>query len=173
MKRFFIAGALVAALGAGAYAQAGGGQPAPRKGAAGADQAGHTQPNPQPPTETSPAVPEGEVKLGSVHIPKGVKANGQPLAAGTYQVTLTPQTAQQAAPGQTPSKERWVEFSKAGKVAGKEVAIVVPQSEISKVEKDKPPAPNSSKVETLKGGDYVRLWINHGGNHVLVYLPAT
>ena len=29
-----------------------------------------------------------------------------------------------------------------------------------------------AKVETLKGGDYVRLWINKGGNHYLVHFPA-
>ena len=35
--------------------------------------------------------PDGEMALGSVHIPKGVKADGKALAAGTYQVSLTPQ----------------------------------------------------------------------------------
>ena len=33
-------------------------------------------------------------------------------------------------------------------------------------------APNGAKVETLKGGDYVRLWINKGGNHYLVHFPV-
>ena len=110
--------------------------------------------------------------LGSVHIPKGVKADGKPLAAGTYQVRLTPQTATPDAKGQTASLERWVEFVKGGKVAGREVVTIIPQSEIDKVQKDTPPHANSAKVETLKGGDYVRLWINKGGNHYLVHFPA-
>jgi len=171
MKRSIIVGALISALGAGAFVHAASPQAKPARKGAG-DQAGHAAPNTQPPTEPSPSVPEGEVKLGSVRLP-AVKANGQALAAGTYQVTLTGQSAvQPAAPGQTPAKERWIEFSRGGKVAGKEVVIIVPQSEISKVQKDSPPGANSSKVEKLKGGDYVRLWINRGGTHYLVYFPA-
>ena len=49
---------------------------------------------------------------------------------------------------------------------------IIPQSEISQVQKDTPPHANASKVETLKGGDYVRVWINKGGNHYLVHLPT-
>jgi len=56
--------------------------------------------------------------------------------------------------------------------AGREVVTIIPQAEISQVQKDTPPHANSSKVETLKGGDYVRLWINKGGNHYLVHFPA-
>jgi hypothetical protein len=172
MKRLFIVGVLIGALGAGAYAQDTAKKPA-RRGAGASDQAGHAAPKVQPPTEPAPAVPEGEVKLGSVRIPKAVKANGQQLAAGTYQVTLTPQAATGPnAPGQTPAKERWIEFSRGGKVAGKEVVIIVPSSEISKVQKDAPPGSGGSKFETLKGGDYTRLWINRGGNHYLVYFPS-
>src|SRR5882757_11191654 len=76
---------------------------------------GHTAPKPQPPTAAPAMAPDGEMTLGSVHIPKGVKADGKPLAAGTYQVKLTPQTATPPAAGQTPSLERWVEFVKGGK----------------------------------------------------------
>ena len=90
--------------------------------------------------------------------------------AGT-QVGVTTETASQEAKGQTKSLERWAEFMKGGKVAGREVVTIVPQSDISKVQKDTPPRPNSSKVETLKGGDYVRVWINKGGNHYLMHLP--
>ena len=46
--------------------------------------------------------PDGQMALGSVHIPKGVKADGKTLAAGTYQVRLTPQNATPDAKGQTP-----------------------------------------------------------------------
>jgi len=40
------------------------------------------------------------------------------------------------------------------------------------VQKDAPPKVNGSKVELLKGGDYVRVWINKGGNHYLLHLPT-
>jgi hypothetical protein len=171
MKRLVLVGALLGALGAGAYAKA---QDTAKKPAgAKADQgAGHTAPKPQPPTEAAPSAPEGQMALGTVSIPKGVKADGKPLPAGTYQVRLTNEAASQDAKGQTKALERWAEFVKGGKVVGREVVTIVPQSEISKVQKDAPPKPNSAKVETLKGGDYVRVWINRGGNHYLIHLPA-
>ena len=65
-----------------------------------------------------------------------------------------------------------MEFVKGGKVAGREVVTIIPQSEIAQVQKDTPPKANGSKVETLKGGDYVRVWINKGGNYYLIHLPA-
>jgi hypothetical protein len=133
---------------------------------------GHTAPKTQPATGPAVTAPAGDMALGSVHIPKPVKADGKPLAAGTYQVRLTQQTPTPDAKGQSASLERWVEFVKGGKVAGREVVTIIPQSEIDKVQKDSPPHANSSKVETLKGGDYVRLWINKGGNHYLVHFPA-
>jgi hypothetical protein len=48
----------------------------------------------------------------------------------------------------------------------------VPRESIDKVQKDAPPRANGSKVELLKGGDYYRVWINRGGNHYLIHLPA-
>ena len=161
MKRMVLVGALVGAFAAStAFAQT------KDKGV------GHTAPKPQPGTGPAVVAPEGQMTLGSVHIPKSVKADGKALAAGTYQVRLTPQTATPDAKGQTASLERWVEFVKGGKVAGREVVTIIPQSEIDKVQKDTPPHANSAKVETLKGGDYLRLWINKGGNHYLVHFPA-
>ena len=34
------------------------------------------------------------------------------------------------------------------------------------------PAKGRTRVDTLKGGDYLRVWINRGGNHYLIHLPA-
>ena len=110
--------------------------------------------------------------LGSVRLPKAVKADGKSLAAGTYQVRLTTQAASPDAKGQTQGLERWVEFVQGGQVKGREVVTIVPQPETKDVQKDTPPAANSSKIETLKGGDYMRLWINRGGNYYLVYFPT-
>ena len=104
-----------------------------------------------------------EERQGRRQGPRGRHLSGAPDAADT---------ASPAAKGQTGSLERWVEFVKGGKVAGREVVTIIPQTEISQVQKDTPPHANSSKVETLKGGDYVRLWINKGGNHYLVHFPA-
>jgi len=174
MKRLVFIGALVGAFAVStAFAQTAEKKPAP-KARAGSDTqgSGHAAPKAQPPTETASPAPEGQIALGTVRIPKGVKADGKPLAAGTYQLRLTPQTASPDAKGQTPTHERWVEFVKGGKVVGREVVTIIPQADISKVQKDTPPRPNSAKVETLKGGDYERVWINKGGNHYLIHLPA-
>jgi hypothetical protein len=57
-------------------------------------------------------------------------------------------------------------------VKGREVVSIVPENEIKLVQKDTPPRAGASKVERLKGGDYVRVWINRGGNHYLIHLPS-
>jgi len=189
-KQLVLVGILVGALGAGtAYAQAPTTQdkaakpaakdqpskPAAKKPvrhAAMANENGHTAPKAQPETAPTPSAPSGDMALGTVHLTKGVKADGKALSAGVYQVRLTAQTASPDAKGQTKQLERWVEFVQKGQVKGREVVTIVPQSEIDKVQKDTPPPANGSKVETLKGGDYVRLWINKGGNHYLVHFPV-
>src|SRR4051812_49238376 len=113
-----------------------------------------------------------EIELGSVRLTRAVKADGKPLPAGTYQVRLTAQNANPPAPGEAPGLERWVEFLQGGQVKGREVATIVPQSEIAQVERDRPPAPNAVKVELLKGGEYVRIWTRRGNYHYLLHLVA-
>jgi hypothetical protein len=173
MKRLVLVGALVGAVAASsAFAQTTPAEKQPARKSASTDQEGHTAPKAQPPTEAAPSAPEGQVVLGTVRIPKSVKADGKPLAAGTYQVRLTPQTASPDAKGQTASLERWAEFVKGGQVVGREVVTIIPQGEIAKVQKDAPPPRNGAKVETLKGGDYMRVWINRGGNHYLMHFAV-
>ena len=159
MKHMVLVGSLVAlsaALTGSAWAQA----------------AGHTAPKTQPATADAPAVPTGEMPLGSVHLSKAAKADGKTLAAGTYQVRLTSQNAAPDAKGQTAAAERWVEFLRGGKVMGREVVTIVAKSEVNAVQKDAPPKANGAKVETLKGGEYERVWINRGGNYYLIHLPT-
>ena len=159
MKQFLMVTTLAALVMVGAvYAQ----QPA-----------GHTAPKAQPNTDVTPAAPTGEMALGAVRITRRVKANGETLAPGTYQLRLTGDQAKPDANGQTPQLERWVEFRQGNQVRAKEVVSIVPASDVSKVQKDPPPKPGSYKVEMLRGNDYVRVWINRGGNHFLLYLlPA-
>src|SRR5215467_9959370 len=107
---------------------------------------------------TAFAQPSG-ASLGTVRIAKKVMADGKPLAAGTYQVRLTSDEPKPGV-GQSPDGEKWIEFMKGGKVAGREVATVVSAADIGKIAKGKKPAANSSSGELLKGGDYYRVWIN-------------
>jgi hypothetical protein len=141
-------------------------------GTAWAQANGHTEPKTQPQTAAAPAVPEGEMALGTVHLSKAAKADGKTLAAGTYQVRLTSQNASPDAKGETPAAERWAEFVKGGKVMGREVVTIVAKAEVGEVQKDAPPKANMVKVEMLKGGDYTRVWINRGGNYYLIHLPS-
>ena len=174
MKRSVLVGALIGAMSIGtAFAQtAPASKPARAAREAGDGHDGHSAPKQQPDTAAAPTVPTGDMALGLVHLGKGVKADGKALAAGTYQVRLTAQQATPDAKGETPSLERWVEFVQKGQVKGREVVTIVPQSESALVQKDGPPHANAAKVEMLKGGNYMRLWINKGGNHYLVHFPV-
>ena len=109
--------------------------------------------------------------LGTVHLAKKAMADGKALAPGTYQIRLTGD-APKPGVGQAPDAEKYVEFVRGGKVVAKEVATVIPRDEIGKVAKGKTPAPGTSKVELLKGGDYYRVWLNKGGTNYLINLPT-
>lgn len=135
-------------------------------------QAQHKAPNQQPATAAAPTAPTGELALGSVRLPRAVTADGKPLPAGTYQVRLTAQEAKPQAVGTTQALERWVEFVQKGTVRGREVVSIVPQAEVKTVAKDAPPPSGGSKVQTLKGNEYVRVWINKAGNYYLIHLPT-
>jgi hypothetical protein len=128
-------------------------------------------------TGATTEVPSGQSSLGTVTIPRTVMADGKPLRAGRYTVRLTGQSAQPTVPGQLPDLNRWVEFVQGGTVRGREVVSIVPAGEV----KDTQPGPdmpgrvgrNASRVEMLKGGEYLRVWINRGGNNYLVHLPPS
>ncbi|MCC6162003.1 MAG: hypothetical protein IT182_01495 [Acidobacteria bacterium] len=133
----------------------------------------HKAPNAQPATaaaDTS-ALPVGTTSLGTVRLTRSVKANGEALPAGSYQLRLTGEEPP-APTGATKPYERWVEFVRGGRVVGREVVSVVPASEIKNVSKGGAPAPGQSKVELLRGDDYLRVWVNRGGTHYLVHLAT-
>ena len=159
----WMAAAVVALAAAGLSAEA-------QQGTAG--QAAKPTAQTQKPGTTKPAMEPAAgsaVNLGTVRIPRPVKADGQALAAGSYQVRVTETPASPPAPGQTPQYERWAEFLRNGKVVGREVVTVIPASEIKQVAEMTPPPAGGSRAEVLKGGDYLRLWINRGGNHYLIH----
>jgi hypothetical protein len=132
----------------------------------------HKAPNQQPATDAAPAAPTGDLALGTVRLTRSATADGKPLPAGTYPVRLTAQEAKPDARGASENIERWVEFVQRGSVKGREVVSIVPQAEVKNVVKDTPPRAGTSKVQVLRGNDYVRVWINRGGNHYLIHLPT-
>ncbi|MGQ0732636.1 MAG: hypothetical protein ACT4QD_03150 [Acidobacteriota bacterium] len=122
-------------------------------------------------------VPTGDVVLGTVTIPVAVNADGKPLPRGRYTVRLTGQAAQPTVAGQLPNLNRWVEFVQGGAVKGREVVSIVPAGEVG----DTMPGPDmtgkasraGSRVEMLKGGDYLRIWIARQGVQYLIHLPPS
>jgi hypothetical protein len=111
-----------------------------------------------------------QTTLGTVRLPRAVLEDGRPLAAGTYRVRLTDEHVTPVA-GESPDSERWVEFVMNGTVAGREVATVISANEVGAVVKDPAPKANGARVDVLKGGDYLRVWINRKPSHYIVNLP--
>ncbi len=123
--------------------------------------------------QTAPAnvdVPTGAVELGSIELPRRVMANGEALASGTYDLHVTGDSAAPPAPGQLAVLARWVEFRQGGEVRGREVVNIIPNSEIQDVAKTAPPASGTSRVELLKGNDYLRVWSNQNNTHYMIHL---
>jgi hypothetical protein len=110
--------------------------------------------------------------MGSVRLAQAARANGQPLSAGTYTVRLTTETGASVV-GQPAASTRWVEFVQGGQVRGRELASVISSADIAAVGETKPlPAPGTARVHLLRGGEYLRVWINSGGTHYLVHLAT-
>jgi hypothetical protein len=116
--------------------------------------------------QTRPA----NTSLGSVTLTHKVTADGQPLAAGTYQVRLSTDEPKPAV-GQSPESERYVEFLRGGKVVAREVATVVSDDDVKSIAKGPRPARGGVRVDMLKGNDYVRVWINRGGTNYIIHMP--
>jgi hypothetical protein len=107
-------------------------------------------------------------------------ADGKTLPSGRYSVRLTAQSAQPTVPGQLPEMNRWVEFVQGGNVRGREVVSIVPADEVDDTQQGPDlttgrsrVARGSSRVEALKGGEYIRVWFNRGGHNYLVHLPPS
>ncbi len=157
MNRAFLVGILVGAVAGTAYAAPG---PMTTNGSALSGSA-----------RTTMAQATGMERLATVRIRHRVTANGEPLAPGTYVLMLDGEGP--AVEGQA-SSERWVEFHQRGQVKGKELASVIPVDKISEVSKDpNRPKPGHARVEVLKSGEYLRIWVNKGGDNYLIHLPIT
>jgi hypothetical protein len=107
--------------------------------------------------------------LGTVRVGKGVMADGKALPAGSYSLRVSSDAVKKVT-GQAAANATWVEFVQGGQVKGRELASVVPSAEVKSVIKGTAPAAGATKVELLKGGEYLRVWANRGGNHYLLHL---
>src|SRR5262245_59763581 len=112
---------------------------------------------------------KGGTSLGTVNLPRKLMADGQPLTAGTYQVRLSDEKPEPVV-GISPDANRFVEFVRGGKVVWKAMATVVSNEDIGPIAKGPKPPTNGSRVDTLKGNDFVRVWINHGTENYLIHM---
>lgn len=110
--------------------------------------------------------------LGTVRLTKAVMADGKALPAGTYTLRLSGDSVTPVK-GQGADRAKWVEFVQDGDVKGRELASVVPTAEAKDTIKGKPPAANTSRVDLLSGGGYLRVWSFRGGNHYLIHLSIS
>ena len=108
--------------------------------------------------------------LDTIRLPEAVVADGKVIVAGTYEVRLTNDVVARAR-GEGEDSERWVAFVAHGEIVGREMASVVPDADIDAIVDGPRPKPNTSRVEILKGHDYLRVWINRDGVNYLIHLP--
>ena len=110
---------------------------------------------------------------GGFDLSRRAYATGEPLEPGPYRVRLTDESAP-VVDEEPPTTTRWVEFlhEEDGSVAGRALATVVPDSEIEEVAVDWVPR-NQVRVDELRGGDYIRIWLNRGGSSYLVHMPTS
>lgn len=110
-------------------------------------------------------------RLATVRITTAVLANGAPLSPGTYEVRLT-QERPTPGPGQSREARQWVEFFANGKVVGREIAQVLRDNDLPAAGASSVRVPDGTRVETLKGGDFLRISVKRAGERYLVYLPV-
>lgn len=109
--------------------------------------------------------------LATVRITTAVMANGAPLPPGSYDVRLTHERPTPAV-GQSSEARQWVEFVAKGKVVGREIAEVLRDDDLPAVGASSVRVPNGTRVEMLKGGEFLRVSVKREGERYLVYLPV-
>ena len=100
--------------------------------------------------------------VGTVRLTQAVLADGKPLAAATYQVRLTNRRADGRRRASHPVLSAGVEFVKRASRRA-EVATVISAADLGVIAEGPQPKANAPRVHMLKGGDYVRDWINKAG----------
>ena len=109
--------------------------------------------------------------LATVRITTAVMANGVPLPAGTYDLRLTDERPALLS-GQLQDSQRWVEFVTDGKVVAREIAEVLRDDDLPEIGASSVAARAGTRVEMLKGGEFLRISVKPGHERYLIYLPV-
>jgi hypothetical protein len=109
--------------------------------------------------------------LTTVRITARVMAGGTPLPSGTYEVRLTQERPTPLA-GQSRDAQRWVEFVAAGKVVAREIAEVLRDDDLPPVGASSLRVQSGTRVDMLKGGEFLRISVKRDGERYLIHLPV-
>ena len=109
--------------------------------------------------------------LATVRITSAVMANGALLPAGTYDVRLTPERPTPLA-GQSRDARQWVEFVADGKIVAREIAEVLQDDDLPAVGASSLPVHAGTRVDMLKGGEFLRISVKRERERYLIYLPV-
>ena len=110
--------------------------------------------------------------LATVRLPMAVTVGGSSLPAGTYQLRLTGQHPDQPA-GQSANAQEWIEFTANGQVVAREIAEVLRDDDLPPVGASSQPAAPGTRVELLKGGEFVRISVKRDRDRYLLHLPVS
>lgn len=109
--------------------------------------------------------------LTTVRITAPVTAAGTPLPAGTYQLRLT---GERPVPpiGQPQNAQEWIEFVKDGHVIAREAAEILYDDDLPAEGATAQKARPGTRVEMLKGGEFLRISVKRDHDLYLIYLPV-
>ena len=109
--------------------------------------------------------------LATVRITAPVTASGTSLSAGTYQLRLT---GERPVPpiGQPLNAQEWVEFVRDGKVVAREAAEILYDDDLPTEGASSQKARPGTRVEMLKGGEFLRISVKREHDLYLIYLPV-
>ena len=110
--------------------------------------------------------------VATVTITETVKADGKPLAPGTYEIWILDDRPNVGA-GAPSDAQRVVELHQNGKIVAREVAEVFSRAE-RPVGTSGTTGSRLSKaaVQTLRGGEFIRIAINDASGRYLIHLPT-
>jgi hypothetical protein len=109
--------------------------------------------------------------LATVRIAVAVRAGGNPLPVGTYDIRLT-QEHPTPLPGQSRDAQQWVEFVADGTVIAREIAEVLRDDDLPAVGASSQAVRPGTRVEMLKGGESLRISVKRDRERYLIYLPV-
>src|SRR5688500_18553016 len=108
--------------------------------------------------------------IATVTITEAVKADGKPLAPGTYEIWLLDDRPNLT--GAASNAQRVVELHQNGKMIAREVAEVFAAGERPIGTSGTTGRMGRATVQKLRGGEYLRISISDAGARYLIHLPT-